>query len=166
MADTILMKVGDGKKIAGETLLKGYEGQIELLSFSHGVAQQITGDPSNNKRTSGRPNIQDFTISKRMDQTTPSFNAYCCQAEDLTTVTITLIQNDQNAIIEMMKYTLTNTLISSVSVGGGGGGTPIETVTLNFSAIAWDYKPQKVAGTAGGTAATTWDIAANATSAK
>jgi type VI secretion system secreted protein Hcp len=159
------MKVGDGSKISGETLIKGYETQIELLSYSHGVAMQMTGDVSNTKRTSGKPNFQDFTISKLMDKSTPSFNQYCTQSTDLGDVIVTLLQNDQGAVIEMMKYTLKNTLVSSISVGGGGGGVPSETITFSYSAIQWDYKPQKTAGTAAGTASATWDLAANAPTA-
>jgi len=33
-----------GSTITGECALTGYVGKIELLSYSHGVAQQITGD--------------------------------------------------------------------------------------------------------------------------
>ena len=165
MSDSILMKIGDGSKIAGETLIKGYESHIECLSFSHGVSMQMTSDVSNTKRTSGKPNFQDFVISKYMDKGTPSYNQYCTQSTDLGDVTITILQNDQGALIEMMKYTLKNTLVASVSVGGGGGGVPSETITFSYSAIAWDYKPQKTAGTAAGTASATWDLAANAAAA-
>ena len=56
--DVIILDCG---AIAGESQLTDYIGKIELLSFSHGVAQQITGDQSNTKRTSGKPNHQDFT---------------------------------------------------------------------------------------------------------
>jgi type VI secretion system secreted protein Hcp len=162
VADSILMKIGDGSKISGETLIKGYEAYIECLSYSHGVSMQMTDGVSNTKRTSGKPNFQDFVISKYMDKATPSFNQYCTQSTDLGDVTITILQNDQGAQIEMMKYTLKNTLVSSISVGGGGGGVPSETITFNYSAINWDYKPQKTAGTAAGTASAAWDIAANA----
>jgi type VI secretion system secreted protein Hcp len=37
--DTILLDIPD---IKGESTLKGFEDKIELLSFSHGVAMQIT----------------------------------------------------------------------------------------------------------------------------
>ncbi len=162
MSDSILMKIGDGSKISGETLIKGYETLVELLSFSHGVSMQMTSDVSNTKRTSGKPNFQDFVISKYMDKSTPSFNQYCTQSTDLGDVVVTLLQNDQGALIEMMKYTLKNTLVASISVGGGGGGVPTETIVFSYSAIHWDYKPQKTAGTAAGTASAAWDLAANA----
>lgn len=60
--EVLIMDCGDAIKV--DCQLAGYQGQIELLSFSHGVAQQITGDQSNTKRTSGKPNHQDFTVTK------------------------------------------------------------------------------------------------------
>ena len=60
--------------IPGTSTLDKYAKQIELLSFSHGVAMQITGDISNTERTSGKPNHQDFTVTKYLDQSSPKLN--------------------------------------------------------------------------------------------
>ena len=59
--DVLLMKFDPD--IPGTSTLDQYAKQIEVLSFSHGVAMQITGDISNSERTSGKPNHQDFTIA-------------------------------------------------------------------------------------------------------
>ena len=40
--DVLLMKLDPD--VPGTSTLKDYTNQIELLSFSHGVAMQITGD--------------------------------------------------------------------------------------------------------------------------
>ena len=42
--DVIILDMGPDVK--GESKLRGYEGKIELVSFSHGVAKQHTGDIS------------------------------------------------------------------------------------------------------------------------
>ena len=42
-----------GPDIKGESSLPGFQNKIELLSFSHGVAMQITGDIGNSERVSG-----------------------------------------------------------------------------------------------------------------
>jgi type VI secretion system secreted protein Hcp len=125
-------------------------GKIELLSYSLGVAQQITGDQSNAKRTSGKPNHQDFTVTKHQDftvtkhQDLASCNLInnCNTATTIPTVTITVGQNDNGNVTPTWVYVLTNALISSISVGGGGGGKPLETVTFHYTAISWTYKQQ------------------------
>ncbi len=150
--------------INGESTITGYTQKIEILSYSHGVAQQITGDQSNQKRTSGKPNHQDFTITKYLDLATASLIDYCNQAKPIATVKLTIGQNENGTINPYMVYTLTNALVSSVSVGGGGGGKPQETVTFNYTAIAWAYKLQTAVVGDSGTGAASWNLATNAAS--
>jgi type VI secretion system secreted protein Hcp len=160
--DVIILNAGTS--IAGECSLTGYVGQIELLSYSHGVAQQITGDQSNAKRTSGKPNHQDFTVTKYQDLASCNLINCCNTATPLPTVTITVGQNDNGAVTATWVYTLTNALVSSVSVGGGGGGKAEETLTFNYTAISWTYKQQAAtASTDPGNNAATWNLATNAT---
>ena len=64
-------------------------------------------------------------------------------------------------LMPFIVYTLTNVVLSNVSVSGGTGGKPVETVSLNFTKIKWELTAQKDDGTKEGTAASTWDLAAN-----
>ena len=157
--DVIILDLGDD--IKGECQLADFKDKIEILSFSHGVAQQITGDQSNTKRTSGKPNHQDFTVSKYVDLATTSLIDYCNQAKPIATAKIIIGQNDNGKVDQFLVYELTNALISSVSVGGGGGGKPQETVTFNYTKISWTYKVQKSDVTDAGNASAKWDLATN-----
>ncbi len=157
--DVIILDCGDS--IKGESQLSDYAGKIELLSFSHGVAQQITGDQSNTKRTSGKPNHQDFTVTKYVDLATCTLVDYCNQAKPITTAKVIIGQNDNGKVTKIFEYDLTNALISSVSVGGGGGGKPQETVTFNYTGISWTYAAQKSDVTDAGNASAKWNLATN-----
>lgn len=150
--------------ISGECQLTDYSNMIELLSYSHGVAQQITGDQSNTKRTSGKPNHQDFTVTKYQDLSSCQLVDFCNQAKPIPTVKVTIGQNDNGKVTKIFIYELTNALVSSVSVGGGGGGKPQETVTFNYTAISWTYAAQQSNVTDAGNASATWNLATNATS--
>ncbi len=156
--DAIFMDI---KKVEGDSDIKGFEKKIELLSFSHSVAQQVTGDVSNENRTSGRPMHQDFTVTKFMDKATPLLNQHCCEGTNLGEVTITVGRNDKGKILPFMVYKLKDVVISSVSVGGGGGGKPVETVSLNYTGINWDYTVQKQEGGKEGVSKGSWDLAKN-----
>ena len=158
--DVILMNIKD---VPGTSMMTGYAAQIELLSYSHGVAMQVTGDVSNTERTSGKPRHQDFHVTKYMDKSSPLLNQKLCQATDLGDVTITVGRNDNGTVIPVMSYTLQKAVISSVSVGGGGGDKPVEAVSLNYTAIKWDYTAQKEAGGKDGTVSGSWDVVANKT---
>ena len=157
--DVLLMKLTP--EIPGTCTMDKFAKQIELLSFSHGVAMQITGDVSNTERTSGKPNHQDFTITKYLDQASPKLNEACCKGDNFTTVEVTVGRNDKGAVIPLIKYTLKNVVLSSVSIGGGGGDKPVETVTLNYNHITWDFHTQKAEGAEQGHVDTKWDLALN-----
>ena len=156
--DTMLLQIKD---VPGTSDMAGYAAQIEVLSYSHGVAMQVTGDVSNTERTSGKPRMQDFHLTKYVDKSTPLINQKCCEATNLGEVKLTVARNDGGTVIPFIVYTLSDVIISSVSVGGGGGDKPVENLSLNFSAIKWDYTAQKEAGGAAGTVAGGWDVAAN-----
>src|SRR3954454_12840672 len=133
--DVILLNI---KTIPGESQLKDYVSTIELLSFSHGVAMQVTGDPSNTERTSGKPNHQDLTVSKYVDLASCPLVAACNAATNLGEVVLTCARNDKGAVLPYLVYTLENVLVSSVSHSSGSGDKPTETVTLNYTKISWD----------------------------
>jgi type VI secretion system secreted protein Hcp len=65
-----------------------------------------------------------------------------------------------------MRYTLKSVLISSISVGGGGGDKPVETVTLNYNDIAWKFTSQKPSVGVQGVVNGTWNLAKNAVDGK
>ncbi|MEO6910770.1 MAG: type VI secretion system tube protein Hcp, partial [Edaphobacter sp.] len=94
---------------------------------------------------------------------TASMVDYCNRAAPIATIVLTVGQNEEGKVNPFMKYTLTNALISSVSVGGGGGGKPQETVTFNYTAIKWEYKLQAATVGDSGNNSATWNLASNAT---
>jgi type VI secretion system secreted protein Hcp len=153
--DAIILDMGPD--VRGESTQGNYAGKIDLLSFSHGVAMQITGDISNSERTSGKPNHQDMTVTKYLDSASPVLNQSCCEGKTFPQVEIIIGRNDHGAVVELMRYTMKNVLISSVSIGGGGGDKPVETLTLNYNHITWNYSQQKSKDTAEGK----WNLSTN-----
>jgi type VI secretion system secreted protein Hcp len=160
--DAIILDLGDD--IKGECVLEGYTDKIELMSYSHNVAMQVTNDVSNKERTSGKPHIGEFTVTKFVDVSTPTLNEYCCSGKAITTATVVVGRNaaeNSGKILPFITYTLSNVLLSNVSVSGGAGGKPVETLSVNFTKIKWELTSQKDDGSKEGTAASTWDLALN-----
>ncbi|NWA24994.1 type VI secretion system tube protein Hcp [Pseudomonas gingeri] len=160
--DAIILDLGT--TIKGDSLLEGYADKIEVMSYSHNVAMQVTNDVSNSERTSGKPHIGEFTLTKFIDSATPSINEYCCSGKPIAEVKVTVGRNAAESSGQLMPfiiYTLSNVVVSNVSVSGGAGGKPVETLSLNFTKIKWELTAQKDDGTKEGTAASTWDLAAN-----
>ncbi len=156
--DAILLDIPD---IKGESNIKGYEDKIQVLSFSHSVAMQVTGDVSNTERTSGRPNHQDLTITKYVDLATCPLIAACNAGTNLKKVTLTVGRNDAGAVLPYLVYTLENTIVSSASLSSGGGDRPTETFTLNYTKISWAFTEQKGDMGKKGNNGAVWDLAKN-----
>ncbi len=105
---------------------------------------------------------QDFTVTKDVDKATPSLLQGLNEGKVYGDVEILVGRNDAGTILELFKYELEDAVLSSISVGGGGGAKPVETITFNYSKIKWTYSLQKEEGAAGGKAAAQWDVSLNA----
>lgn len=158
MADNIFLQI---KTITGQTQQTKFKDAIECMSYSHGVSMQVTGDTTNTDRTSGRPNHSDFHLTKYVDKTTPALNENCSGGKNVGEVTITIGRNDGEDFLELLVYKLKDVVISSVSVGGGGGDKPVESLSLNYSSIQWQYTGQNEAGGKGGQTVGAWNVATN-----
>src|SRR5262245_43965985 len=135
--DVIIMDMGND--IKGESSVPGYESKIELLSFGHGVAKQITGDISTSERSSGKSN-QGMTVTNYLDAVTPLLHQRAIEGRPFPRVDILIGRNDAGGVSVLMRYTMKDVLITDVSVSGGGGDKPVETLTLNYNSITWDFK--------------------------
>lgn len=139
--DYIILDLGDDVK--GESTLEGVEDKIVCLSYSHGVSQPLAWDVGNAKRTTGRPQHQDMVVTKLFDKASPVLNYNCCIGKAFDTAKVTIYQMDEADLKpkKYIEYEMTDAIISSVSVGGGGG-QPTETISINYSKIKWWYTAQ------------------------
>ena len=135
MAGDCFLKI-DG--IPGESTDAKHKEWIEVMSYSSGVAQMAAGERSTGgAATGGRCTHQDISIVKALDKATPTINLYCCQGKHVPNVVIELCRATGNKE-KYMEYKMEDVIISSVSVGGGGG-LPTESVTFNYGKLTWNY---------------------------
>ena len=156
--DAIFLKLDD---IKGESQADGFKDQIEIMSYSHNVAMQVTNDVSNTERTSGRAHVGEMSLTKFVDLSTPKLNEYCCSGKMIKEAVLTLCRNDDGKMLPLIVYTLDNVIISHLSVSGGSGGKPVETMSLNFTKIKWEITAQKLGGQKEGNVSSVWDMAMN-----
>lgn len=147
--------------IKGECQLSDYKDMVEILSYDHTLSQQITGDQSNTKRTSGKPDHGDFRVRKYQDLASCKLIDFCNNAKPIPKLKFVIGQNSNGKLETIFEYIMDNALVSSVSISGGGGGKPVETITFNYTKMSWTYNVQKSDVAEAGKASATWNLATN-----
>jgi type VI secretion system secreted protein Hcp len=118
--------------IDGEARDHKHKGEIELLSYSWGLAQTLA---SGGGGTAGKPTVQDFVIVKQIDKSSPKLMEATCTGQPLPSVQLSLVNKESQ--LEYLKVKLTDVLISSYQTGGAGAGgaVPVDQVSFNFTSV-------------------------------
>jgi len=151
--------------IDGEATETGHEKWIEVAEFHHGV--HLDGVKSVSGRShlmTGTASTREFVISKSLDAASPNINAWCAQAKPISDVTLHVLSTADGKTNVDYEVMLTNTIITSVSISGGGEkkeSLPEETVAMRFGKISWEYKPRDKKNAAQGGAKQVFDFSVN-----
>ncbi len=142
--DAIVLDFGSGDDaVEGECQLEGEVGKIMCLSFSHGVTMPMSWDVANMKRTIGKSQHNDFTITKKVDIASPKLNFYASVGREFAEVKVRVYQADgEDDFVLYQEFALTEAVMSEMSTEGGGEDSAVETINFNFTKIKWLYKKQ------------------------
>ena len=128
--------------IPGHSEIKGFEGQIQLESFSWAM-QQTTSFGSSSGGGAGKVNLGDMTFVHNVDKATPKLMIACCTGAHLKDAVLTCRKAGGESAVDFLKITLTDVIVSSVSPSGtNNGDTPNETVSLAFAEYKVEYQEQ------------------------
>jgi type VI secretion system secreted protein Hcp len=139
-------------KAQGSSKIPDFKDAIELFSFSHGVSFPMnSGERSDQgEERQGRCQHESFTVVKKADKSSPNLYLYCSTGEEIGKATISIQGNNKNKIFS---FEMDKVFITAVSISGGPGDDPIETVMLSYASIKW---------TEGASNSTGWDLEKNA----
>lgn len=159
MAVDIFIKIGD---IKGEAQDQDHKDEVDVLAWSWGMSQGGTMHTGGGGG-GGKVAIQDLSITKYVDRSTPVLMAYCSNGKQMPEAKLVVRKAGGEKPLEYVTLTMKEVIITSVSAGGSGGEDRLtENVTLNFAEVAYDYQPQKQDGSKdGGPVKFGWDIAGN-----
>ncbi|KPX56121.1 type VI secretion system tube protein Hcp [Pseudomonas amygdali] len=149
--------------VEGESVDAEHKGWIELLSYHYDAVQSISHSASSSGGASaGGVTLVDFQISKYVDRATPKLFELCCKGSHIKIVTLRV----HRAGSEKFKYldiVMEEVLISTVSGRGAEhAGLPVESITLNYGRIKFEYSQQRrTDGASAGMVSGGWDRVAN-----
>jgi len=149
--------------VKGESTDDKHKDWIEVLSYNWGVSQLASATKSSaGGGTVQRADFQDLSIVKIVDSATPLLFLSCAKGDHIDSVTLELCRAGGDKL-KYMEYKLFNVIVSSVSIGGGGGSEPTESVTFNYGKITVNYTKQaRKGGGAAGNVEAGWDLEKNA----
>jgi type VI secretion system secreted protein Hcp len=165
MAVDAFLKLGSLK---GESQVKGFEDQIEILSWNWDMTQQGVSHRGTGSGA-GTANVSDLEFTHFIDAASPSLMQACLSGKHFDTATLTMRKVGGDTPLNYLVLTLSQVFVTKVATGGAKGGDASsskgeemvpETVALSFAKVQVDYQPQDSTGAKkGGTISTTYNIA-------
>ncbi len=146
----ILFKTPD---IKGESSDENHKESIQVLTWSHSFNQPTS--PTRSSAGSGtveQATHSNFSFTKYLDASTDDLLKMCWSGQQIGTATFSAYRSDgSEKAIKYLEVEMTGVIVSNISLRSGTGDLPVETVTLSYNAVTYNYIQQKTAdGTAGG----------------
>jgi len=156
--DTFLDVAG----VEGESTAKGFEGKIEIYSFSWGASNPTTVGSGSTGLAASKVSISSFNIMKKTEKSSNALFAACCNGKHFDTATITMRKAaGEGGQKPFLIYKFSDVMVESVQWSGSSGGddTPTESVSLAFARCELEYQQQdSKGGTVGKPIKAGWDL--------
>ena len=146
--------------IDGESKIDGHEDEIDVLSWSWQIS-----NPNDGLSVYGSdaypPVIGPLTLTKYTDKASPEFAIKLLTNSVIDEAILTVRKAGKDAL-DYLTITMWAVRIVDLTNGGSGGEDRlVETVSLDFMKVCYEYTPQKEDGSADAALEKCWDIAAN-----
>jgi type VI secretion system secreted protein Hcp len=141
MASDIFAKLGD---IKGESLDLKHKDEIEVLSYSWGVANVTPAVPGGGGGA-GKATFQNISIVHNVDKASPSLLQACATGLRLKEATITHRKAGKTQQ-EYLIIKMNDVIVTGVTHSGPSDQTLSETVNLTFAKVDFTYRAQKPDG--------------------
>jgi type VI secretion system secreted protein Hcp len=117
--------------IEGESTDGGYEGWIDVDSFTYGVSRPAGSTAPANHRG--------FTLNKAVDKATPYLYLHCSSGRPLGEVVLEIVRTTADEI-SIQEYQLHNATVTSINTSVGANATRAsERLMLSYESITWTY---------------------------
>ena len=147
--------------IAGESQDHKHKDEIQIESWSWGE-QNAGSHATGAGGGAGKVQMQDFHFVMTENKSSPLLMLACAGGDHIKKAQLTCRKagKDQQ---EFLVIKFTDLLVSSFQTSGSARGdiVPQNQISLNFSKIEYEYKPQKADGTLDSPAKAGWDLKAN-----
>ena len=125
--------------IKGESTDKDHKDEIEIASFSWGASQSSSTGSGAGARA-GKSCAQEFNFTKMVDKSSPLLAGGVMSGMVIPNAILIGRKSGGDKPVEYLQYEMKNVLISSYAIAGSGGSLPMDSFSLNFSNVTFEYK--------------------------
>lgn len=142
----------------GESHDAKHKDEIQLLSFSFGESNAGTMQFGGGGGA-GKVVMQDFHFVMNVNKASPALLGKCATGEHLKSAILTCRKAGKEQQ-EFLKVKFTDLLVSSFQTGGSSHSNhlPTDQISLNFTKVEWEYKPQNPDGNLGASVKSGFDL--------
>jgi type VI secretion system secreted protein Hcp len=134
--------------VQGESQDVKFSKAVDVLSYSWGAA----------KPGSGVPQLQDFSISKRIDASSPVLFRRLVTGEHISSMELLGRKTGANPIV-YLKYCFEDVTVSSLQQSDSrGSDNPVESVSFRYRAASLNYARQKADGSVSQNIFAGWNV--------
>lgn len=146
--------------VEGESVIKGYEKQIAILSYSWGMSNPVSFGTGTGGGGAGKASVQDFHFTKYLDKTSPVLMGFLLIGQHIKSVILTLRKTTGGVQLDYFAITFEDCCLSSYQTGAGMGGDDaiVEQASIGFARVKIAYKVQDAKGATVSTVPASWDI--------
>ena len=105
----------------------------------------------------GKVQIEDFHFIAGMSSASPKLMLLCANGKHVASAVL-VVRRPGSSLQEFLKITFGDVSVSAYHLGASSGDVVVDQVSLRFSKIQIDYKPQKATGALGAAVHAGWDV--------
>jgi type VI secretion system secreted protein Hcp len=144
--------------IEGESHDAKHKNEIDVLNWTWGEHQLGTA-ATGGGMGAGKVSMQDFQFTMTVSKASPKLLLACANGEHIKDATLVCRKAGKEQQ-EFMTIKFSDIMVSSFQTGGHTE-VPTDSISLNYSKIEYEYKPQKEDGTLDGPIKAGWDLKKN-----
>jgi type VI secretion system secreted protein Hcp len=144
--------------ISGDSTDAKHKDEIQLESFTWGETNSTTGGGGGGGGA-GKVRMQDFSFTMRVNKASPQLMRACADGQRLKSATFTARRAGKGQQ-DFLVITLTDVAVTSYQSGGITDTLPLDQVSLSFSKIQVEFRPD-TDGTRDAPVKAGWDVQLN-----
>jgi len=146
--------------IEGESGDSKHKNEIDIMSWSWGESNSGS-HAYGGGGGAGKVSMNDFSFTMNVNKSSPKLLLACASGQHIKSAMLVCRKAGKEQQ-EYLKIKFSDLLISSYQTGGSAGDVvPVDSISLNFTKIEYEYYPQKPDGGLDAKVPVHWDLKQN-----